>query len=183
MKKLNEIADVLSGILPPKGADRHAAYVQIKDLRDPDGELLRGPMPKAKRATKIAANDLLMPSRGEEIAVFRPHPNLIGAFVGLDVYLIRPALRCVDPEFLFVALNDLYSVRQLKASATGGALPRIPKQALEDVLIPLPPMDKQRAIGRVGTLAAACDRLQRQRMTAESKLNTALISRLLRTAA
>lgn len=183
MKQLKEIADVLSGILPPKGADRHATYVQIKDLRDPGGELLRGPAPKAKRATKIAADDLLVPSRGDEIAAFRPWPNLIGSFVGLDVYLIRPALRCVDPEFLLVALNDLHTVRQLKASATGGALPRIPKQALEDVLVPLPSMDEQRAIGRIGTLAAACERLQRQRMAAESKLNAALISKILRTAA
>lgn len=183
MKRLNEIAEVVSGVLPPKGADRHAAYVQIRDLRDPDGDLLRGPEPRARRATKIAADDLLVPSRGDEITAFRPWPNLIGAFVGLDVYLIRPARRHVDPDFLFVALNDLNTIRQLKASATGGALPRIPKQALEDVLVPLPPMDAQRSIGRIGALAAACEGLQRQRMAAESKLNAALISRLLRTAA
>lgn len=183
MKRLNEIAEVFSGILPPKSADRHAVYVQIKDLRDPEGELLRGPAPRARRATKIAADDLLVPSRGDEITAFRPSPNLIGAFVGLDVYLIRPARRRVDPDFLFVALNDLNTIRQLKASATGGALPRIPKQALEDVLVPLPPMDEQRSIGRIGALAAACEGLQRQRMAAESKLNAALISRLLRTAA
>lgn len=183
MKRLNEIAEVFSGILPPKSADRNAAYVQIKDLRDPDGELLRGPAPRARRATKIAEDDLLVPSRGDEITAFRPGSNLIGAFVGLDVYLIRPVLRRVDPDFLFVALNDLNTIRQLKASATGGALPRIPKQALEDVLVPLPPMDEQRSIGRIGALANACEGLQRQRMAAESKLNAALISRLLRTTA
>jgi len=183
MKRLRDIAEVLSGVLPPKGGDRYAAYVQIKDLRDPESELLRGPAPRAKRATKIAANDLLVPSRGDDIAAFRPWPNLIGAYVGLDVYLIRPALRRVDPDFLLVAINDLHAARQLKASATGGALPRIPKQALEDVLLPLPPMDEQRAIGRIGILATACERLQCQRMAAEAKLNAALVSRLLRTAA
>lgn len=183
MKRLKEIAEVLSGILPPKGPDLDAAYVQIKDLRDPGGDLLRGPAPRAKRATKIAPDDLLVPSRGDEITAFRPGPHLIGAFVGLDVYLIRPARRHVYPDFLLVALNDLHTIRQLKASATGGALPRIPKQALEDVLVPLPPMDEQRSIGRIGALAAACEGLQRQRMAAESKLNAALISRLLRTAA
>jgi hypothetical protein len=183
MKRLREIAEVLSGILPPKGSDPNTAYVQIKDLRDPDGELLRGPAPRAKRATKIAADDLLVPSRGDEITAYRPLPNMIGAFVGLDIYLIRPALRRVDPDFLLIALNDTRTIRQMKASATGGALPRIPKQALEDVLLPVPSMDRQRGIARVGILAAACERLQHQRIAAESRLNAALISRLLRTTA
>lgn len=108
---------------------------------------------------------------------------MIGAFVGLDVYLVRPAIRRVDPDFLFIALNDIAAVRQLKASATAGALPRIPKQALDDVLLPLPPMEKQRRIARLGILAADCERLLRQRLAAEAKLNSALISRLLSTPA
>ncbi|GGA43506.1 hypothetical protein GCM10011499_11380 [Pelagibacterium lentulum] len=108
---------------------------------------------------------------------------MIGAFVGLDVYLVRPTTRRVDPDFLFIALNDFAAVRQLKASATAGALPRIPKQALEDVVLPLPAMEEQRRIARLGILAADCERLQRQRLAAEAKLNAALISRLLRTAA
>ncbi|WP_127072643.1 restriction endonuclease subunit S [Pelagibacterium lentulum] len=183
MKHLSEIAEVLSGILPPKGADREAVYVQIKDLRDYDSAFLRGPAPKARRATRIAAHDLLVPSRGDHLAAFRPTPNMIGAFVGLDVYLVRPTTRRVDPDFLFIALNDFAAVRQLKASATAGALPRIPKQALEDVVLPLPAMEEQRRIARLGILAADCERLQRQRLAAEAKLNAALISRLLRTAA
>ena len=183
MNRLSEIAEVLSGILPPKGAGREAAYVQIKDLRDYDSEFLRGAAPKARRATRIAAQDLLIPSRGDQLAAFRPTPNMIGAFVGLDVYLVRPATRRVNPDFLFIALNDIAAVRQLKASATAGALPRIPTQALEDVVLPLPAMEEQRRIARLGILAADCERLQRQRLAAEAKLNAALISRLLRTAA
>ncbi len=183
MKHLSEIAEVLSGILPPKGGDQDAVYVQIKDLRDYDSEFLRGAAPKARRATRIAVHDLLVPSRGDQLAAFRPTPDMIGAFVGLDVYLVRPAIRRVDPDFLFIALNDIAAVRQLKASATAGALPRIPKQALDDVLLPLPPMEKQRRIARLGILAADCERLLRQRLAAEAKLNAALISRLLRTPA
>ena len=108
---------------------------------------------------------------------------MFGAYVGLDVYLVRPANGRVDPDFLFVALNDFEAIRQLKASATVGALPRIPKQALEDVLLPVPSMDDQRAIARIGNLAAKCEALQRQRGAAEARLNSALIFRLLRTAA
>ena len=181
MKHLRELADVLSGVLPPKGADCEASYVQIRDLRDPAGHLLKGPEPTTRRATSIRADDLLVPSRGEEISAFRPSSNMFGAFVGLDVYLVRPANERVDPAFLFVALNDIGTIRQLKASATGGALPRIPKQALEHVLLPVPSMDDQRAIARIGTLVARCEALQHRRGVAEARLNAAIISRLLRT--
>lgn len=183
MTRLADLTDILSGILPAKGSHKHAAYVQIKDLREPEGALLRGPMPSARRATKIRPTDLLVPSRGNELAAFRPAPHMIDAFVGLDVYLVRPTSRRIDPDFLFFALNAPAAIRQLKASATAGALPRIPKRALEDVVLPLPPIVEQCRIARFSILAADCERLQRQRMAAEAKLNAALISRLLRTAA
>ncbi len=183
MTRLAEIADILSGVLPAKGAGKDAAYVQIKDLRGSESTLLMGPQPTARRATKIRPTDLLVPSRGDVLIAFRPARHMIGAFVGLDVYLVRPTSGRIDPDFLFVALNDLAAVRQSKASATAGALPRIPKQALEDMLLPLPSIEQQRQIARVGLLAADCERLQRRRMEAETKLNAALISQFLRTAA
>lgn len=183
MRRLASITEILSGILPGRDTVEQATYVQIKDLREADGSLICGPVPSAKRATRIQPTDLLVPSRGNQLAAFRPTSRMVGAFVGLDVYLVRPMSRHIDPDFLFVALNDVAAARQLKSSATAGALPRIPKQALEDLLLPLPSIDEQRKIARVSMLAATCERLQRQRMVAESRLNAALISQLLRTAA
>tara|TARA_B100000378_G_scaffold228674_1_gene193174 strand:- start:12157 stop:12483 length:327 start_codon:yes stop_codon:yes gene_type:complete len=108
---------------------------------------------------------------------------MVGAYIGLDVYLVRANALRIDPDFLFVALNDIEAVRQLRASATTGALPRIPKQALEDVVLPLPPLDQQHRIGRLAKLAADCERLSRARTAAETRLHTAAISQLLRTSA
>jgi hypothetical protein len=183
MTRLGDIANILSGLLPPKSGEQSAAYVQIKDLREPEGALPRGPAPGARRATTIQPTDLLVPTRGEELAAFRPWPHMVGAYIGLDVYLVRPDASRIDPAFLFVALNDVEAVRQLKASATAGALPRIPKQALEDVVLPLPGLDQQRKIGRIASLAADCERLSRARTAAESRLHVAIISQMLKTAA
>ena len=183
MTRLRDIADILSGLLPPKGDGTDAAYVQIKDLREPEGGLPRGPAPSVRRATRIRPSDLLVPTRGEELAAFRPGPHMVGAYIGLDVYLVRPNPSRIDPDFLFVTLNDIAVVRQLKASATAGALPRIPKQALEDVVLSLPALDQQRRIGRLAKLASDCERISRARAAAETRLHAAIISQMLKIAA
>ena len=72
MNRLIDVAVVLSGIAPPKRTGEAVSYVQIKDLRDPLGSLMRAPAPapSARRATPIDSSDILVPSRGEELGRF-----------------------------------------------------------------------------------------------------------------
>ena len=183
MKRLIDIAGVLSGIAPPKGESRTATYVQIKDLKEAGEPLLRAAAPSAKRATPIEASDILVPSRGEGLIAFQPAATMLGAFAALDVYLIRPHNEWVDPSYLIVALNSPSVQKELRMAATGSALPRIPKQALEEARIPLPPFDRQRRIATIGALARRSEYLQKQRAEAETRLNAALVSRILESAA
>lgn len=182
MTPLNEVAVVLSGIAPPKGTGEAASYVQIKDLRGPRGPLMRASAPSAKRATPIDSSDILVPSRGDGRLAFPPAPSMIGAYVALDVYLIRPDPRQIDSAYLVVALNSASVRRQLQTAATGGALPRIPKQALEEAQIPVPAFDRQGHIAAIGALARRSEKLHMERTVAEARLHTALISRILESA-
>ena len=182
MKALADIASVLSGVSPPRGRDGADLYVQIKDLKENGAPSTKGPAPSAKRATRIAVRDLLVASRGDEASVVRPSPRMIGAYAGLDVYLIRPDLDRVDPNYLLIALNSDAALKQLKMAATGGALPRVPKQALENVQLPLPSLDAQRMIAQIGVLARRCETLQTKRYEAQSRLNAAILARLIETA-
>ena len=68
-------------------------------------------------------------------------------------------------------------------AATGSALPRIPKQALEAAQIPVPSLDRQRRIAAIGALARRSEDLQKQRAEAETRLNAVLVSRILESAA
>ena len=72
MKRLVDIADVISGVAPPKRASGTATYVQIKDLKEAGEQLLRAAAPSAKRATPIETSDILVPSRGEGLIAFQP---------------------------------------------------------------------------------------------------------------
>ena len=183
MKRLIDIAGVFSGVAPPKAASRTANYVQINDLKEAGAQLLRAAAPSAKRATPIEASDILVPSRGEGLIAFQPAATMLGAFAALDVYLIRPHNEWVDPSYLIVALNSPSVQKELRMAATGSALPRIPKQALEEARIPLPPFDRQRRIATIGALARRSEYLQKQRAEAETRLNAALVSRILESAA
>lgn len=183
MKRLIDIADVLSGVAPPKRASSTANYVQIKDLKEAEEPLLRAAVPSAKRATPIEASDILIPSRGEGLIAFQPSASMLGAYAALDVYLIRPQTEQVDPTYLIIALNSPSVQKELRKAATGSALPRIPKQALEEAQIPVPSFDRQRRIAAIGALARRSEELQKQRTEAETRLNAALVSRLIRTAA
>lgn len=183
MKRLANIAEVFSGVAPPKRASSAANYVQIKDLKEGGEQLLRAAAPSAKRATPIEGPDILVPSRGEGLVAFQPAVSMLGAYAALDVYLIRPHTQQVDPSYLIVALNSSSIQRELRMAATGSALPRIPKQALEDVKIRVPSLDRQRRIAAIGVLARRSEELQKKRFEAETRLNAAVVSRILESAA
>ena len=184
MNRLIDVAVVLSGIAPPKGTGEAVSYVQIKDLRDPLGSLMRAPAPalSARRATPIDSSDILVPSRGEDLVAFRPTASMIGAYAALDVYLIRPDPKQIESAYLIVALNSDSVRRQLRIASTGSALPRIPKQALEEAQIPVPSLDQQGRIAAIGTLARRSEELHKERTDAETRLHAALISHILQSA-
>lgn len=182
MDKLSNIALLLSGVSPQTSGGREARFVQIKDLRSSSAPTVMGAAPSARRAVPVEPTDLLLPSRGDESLAVRATPAMIGAFAGLDVYLVRPDLSRVNPDYLLAVLNSESVQQQLRTSATGGALPRIPKQALEAVGVPVPPRPIQDQIGQLGALARQCETLVKHRAEAESRLSAAILSHALKAA-
>jgi len=170
MTRLRDIATILSGLTP--GATRGDAckFVQMRDLVWSDRPLLQGERPTAGRARPVGAADVLLAARGERSVAVRPRDDMIGAFVTLDVYLIKPDLRRLDPDYLaaFLARPDVGM--QLRLSTAGASLPRIPKSALAELELPLPNLDRQRAIGGICRSLALRARLYDRLKAAETKL-------------
>lgn len=174
---------MISGVSAPGAGEGVVLYVQIKDLRPNGAPATMGPVPTAKRAAPIESTDLLVPSRGEEVAAVRASQAMVGGYVALDVYLVRPDLARVDPDYLLVALNSGTALKQFKTAATVGTLPRIPKHALEDVVLPLPSRTAQDKIAKIGALAQRFEAMQRQKAEAEARLHATVLSRILDSAA
>lgn len=170
MPRLIDIAIVLTGVAPKSGGDPSARFVQIKDLSPDRRSLAPGQRPTAKRARPIEYGDVLVASRGERALAVTTTPDLIGAFAGLDVYLVRPDARRVDGGYLASYLNLPDVASWLRASASAGSLPRIPKEALSDLEVPLPPLPRQAAIGCLCSAMERYRNLSLKKAAAENKL-------------
>jgi hypothetical protein len=147
MARLCDIATIFSGLNAGAARGNPCKFVQMRDLVWSDRPLVEGERPTAGRARPVDAADVLLAARGERSVAVRPRNDMIGAFVTLDVYLIKPDLRRLDADYLvaFLARPDVGT--QLRISTAGASLPRIPKSALADLELPLPDLDRQRAIG------------------------------------
>jgi hypothetical protein len=164
MARLADVATILSGLNPEPARYGPCKFVQIRDLTRARRALVAGERPTAARALPVAPTDVLVAARGEQNLAVRPDDELVGAFAALDVYLIKPDLARLDPDYLaaFLARSDIGA--QLRSSTAGASLPRIPKNALAELALPLPDLDRQRAIGglslSVKRYGALCDRLR-----------------------
>lgn len=175
MPRLAELALIVTGVAPPsKGGG--VRFIQMKDLDPGRRELVHRAAPTAGRATPVERGDVLVPSRGERNLAIRPDLELLGAFPSLDVYLLRPNDSRLDPDYLaaFLSLPEVGAT--LRTSTAGASLPRIPKEALSELEVPTPPLQRQRVIGSLAVCAREQALLGARLREAEARLSAAYIA-------
>jgi hypothetical protein len=158
MAKLSDMADIFSGVNPEPSLDGDCHFLQIRHLMSDGADRITARRPTAGRAVTVMDGDVLLAARGEHAPAIRARPSQIGAYIALDIYLIRPKAKRLDPDYLAAFLMRPSTGALLRKSTAGASLPRIPKGALTSLDIPLPPIDRQRAIGGV----ASCIRRHRE---------------------
>jgi restriction endonuclease S subunit len=150
--ELKDIASILSGVAvqPRRGTAR---FIRLSDLSEIKAgrrpALATGEVPDVARALTVEIGDLIVGARGSAIDVCLASDALVGAFVSLDLYLVRPNRAEVDSRYL-AAFLELPATQALFAGGKQGSnLARLPKDALEKTRIPLPPMRSQRLIAEL----------------------------------
>lgn len=150
MLELIKLANILSGVGIKEDADGPARFMRLSDLSDLKAGrrpvLARGVVPEVARALNIESGDLIVAARGLATEVCVANEAIFGAFVSLDLYLVRPDPSKVDPQFLFAFLTLPATQAAFAAGKQGSALARLPKDELEKIKVPLPPMQTQRMI-------------------------------------
>lgn len=149
MAALSDLAFVSTGVALEPIRDELARFVQIRDLSSTRRELAAGGRPHAARALPIQAGDVLIAARGERTLAIEADEDLFGAYATLDVYLVRPEAKRLDPAFLLAFLLLPQTGLHLRASTAGASLPRIPRDELAKLDIPEIPIDRQRVLGRL----------------------------------
>ena len=178
MGKLSDTADIFSGVSPEPAHYGDCQFLQIRHLATDDVDHIFGRRPTAGRAVPIVQGDVLLAARGEHASAIRARPSQIGAYIALDIYLIRPDRERLDPDYLVAFLMRPSTGTSLRKSTAGASLPRIPKDALADLDIPLPPINRQRAIGGVASCVRRHRELTNRLVVAETTLAEASLERV-----
>jgi len=150
MLELREVASVFSG-LPARGGNHGSAqFMRLADLTELKAGrmpiMARGEPPEVARALPIEDGDLIVASRGSSTDVCTASAIIFGAYISLDLYLVRPDAKRIDSQYLRAFLELPAAQAVLASEKQGSGLARLPKESLEKLLIPVPPLNRQRLI-------------------------------------
>lgn len=180
MLELKNIAGVFTGMSIREDGHGGASFVRMSDLSDVRSGrtpiLARGKVPEVARAVRLEQGDLVVGARGDATEVALATSPLIDAFVSVDLYLVRPDRNLVDPEFLAAFLEQPAAQAQLASGKQGTGLARLSKLTLDNLLVPLPPLDKQRTIGSLARCVRGANELLNRIAALHAKLGRERVS-------
>lgn len=186
MLELGNIADVLTGVAFRESPDGFARVVRLSDLSDLRAgrtpALGTGVTPDVARALVIKEGDLLVGARGLATDVCIATEEVFGAFVSLDLYLVRPNTAKVNPQYLVSFLMLPTTQAQLAGAKQGSRLSRLPKNALESMAVLLPPLEAQSLIAGLAVSLQEEDHLLKKLTHLNSILGREAIARAIRAA-
>jgi hypothetical protein len=171
MLELGEVADVLTGVSIREDKNGSARFVRLSDLSD----LKAGRNPALARGEAPA-----VASSATDICI--ANAAAFGAYVSLDVYLLRPNKTKVNPQYLVAFLTLPATQALLAGGKQGSSLARLPKDALEKTEVPLPPMNVQRLIAGLACSVDKEDELLKKLSDLNSTLGRETIARAIRAA-
>lgn len=157
--KLRAIADVRMGY-PFRSRLEHDPYgdvavIQMKDIDDANllhaEGAIRVLLPEGKGHHLIHEGDLVFRSRGRSNSVALVAADIGDAVLAAPMLLVRP--RAVLPAYLHWFINLPATQGALAALAEGTSVRMISKDALLDMDVPVPSMNRQRRIADVAELA------------------------------
>ena len=167
---LGEIVDVRMGHSFRSRLDHDpsgdTSVIQMKDLdspclNSPDG-LTRTHLPELHPKHLVHPGDLLVRSRGGAFLASLVTGELGRAVLMAPMFIIRARGAKIDPAYLHWFINHPDTQRQLVAHASGTSVKMLGKPALEQLEVPLPPLDVQQRIAQVSHLAEREDELIRR---------------------
>lgn len=147
MLELGDIASVYSGVSVQEASDGFARFMRLSDLSDIKAGrrpiLAVGIAPAVARALALEDGDLVVGARGSGTDVCLVNETIHGAFISLDLYLVRPNRAKVNPKYLAAFLELPGTQSLLSTGKQGTGLARLSKDALEKTRVPLPSLHTQ----------------------------------------
>jgi restriction endonuclease S subunit len=155
--KITELAVLSSGVYAKADPDGEVFYIQARDITD-DHQITEGIKPQLIDDGKLnkhflQAGDLLVAAKGKDhyAIEYSGHPHPAVASTLFVVVRVTEKAKLVS-SFLRWYLNLDSTQRLIAGGAQGSALPVISKADLEQIEVPVPPLEKQVAILKIEEL-------------------------------
>ena len=186
VKTLKEIAHVQMGLafrsrIEPE-ADGTVAVIQMRDLTEDNKlshrNLITIKMDKLSDRHLVKRRDLIFRSRRQTTTAAIIDTKIGPAVVAAPLLRIRVTSEHVLPEYLCWFVNQPLAQAFLHSRATGTAMTVIGKSALDDLQVPLPPLETQKRIVALADLSNKEQKLMRELAAKKEKLVNGIQMRL-----
>ena len=178
LKTLKDIARVQMGLafrsrIEPE-ADGTVAVIQMRDLTEDNKlshrNLITTKMNDLSDRHLVKRKDLIFRSRGQTTTAAIIDTKIGPAVVAAPLLRIRVTSKHVLPEYLCWFINQSSAQAFLHSRATGTAMTVIGKAALDDLQVPLPPLETQKRIVALADLSNKEQKLMRELAAKKEKL-------------
>ena len=153
---IKDITNIQTGLFAKPSGSGELVYLQSKHF-DENGQLnsVLHPDLAAEGISEkhlLKDGDVLFAAKGTKnfAAVFENHNE--PSVASTSFFVIRPADKEVFPQYLAWFLNNHTTQTLLKGQAIGTSIPSISKQVLENLEIPIPDIETQKAIVEISKL-------------------------------
>ena len=183
MTKLGQVASIRMGY-PFRSRLEHdaagaIAVVQMKDIDDASvlrvEDAIRMNLPDFNVRHLIRQGDLVFRSRGQTNTVALVSEDVGPAVLAAPMLLIRPQKAL--PAYLLWYINLPAVQATLSTQAEGTSVRMISKAALEQLVIPIPPLETQRQIVEIGMLVCLEAKITAELMNRRKTLTERILMR------
>ena len=186
MFQLRNIANISSGVAIRENKDGAARFMRLSDLSNLKAgiipSLANGDPPQVARALNIKDGDLIVAARGSDTEICIASSPVFGAYISLDLYLVRPNKKIVNPQYLAAYLSLPATQALFAACKQGSSLARLAKDAFETTEIPVPPLPTQRLIAELALSFEEKDKLLRKLASLNAAFSRVAIARAINAA-
>ena len=185
-RRLKDIASVQMGLsfrsrIEPE-ADGTVAVIQMRNLTEDnrldDRNLVTIKMNGLSDRHLVKRKDLIFRSRGHTTTAAIVDTEIGLAVVAGPLLRVRVTSKHVIPEYLCWFVNQASAQAFLHSRATGTAMTVIGKSALNDLQVPLPPLETQKQIAALADLSNKEQKLMRELAAKKEKLVNRIQMRL-----
>ncbi len=155
-------------------SDGTVAVIQMRNLTEDnrldDRNLVTIKMNGPSDRHLVKRKDLIFRSRGQTTTAAIVDTEIGLAVVGGPLLRVRVTSKHVLPEYLCWFVNQASAQAFLHSRATGTAMTVIGKSALDDLQVPLPPLETQKQIVALADLSNKEQKLMRELAAKKEKL-------------